>query len=166
MYLYYLINIWKAKQSLLKKSLSHLAELAHLRVIVWSKFSSHLSEIPAKSSEIPPRRAGSLLIWTQLCFNKSFLRKVRSHLSGLAHLTEPAHLHMNSPLDLPYNTNHRSYELTMKCYQMLRNRDPPTRSASSADHLRPTTYPTTSLWLLPVEWLLILLHTLLVKSHF
>ena len=34
----------------LKKTLSHLAELAHLRVFIW-KISSHLGGIPAKSSE-------------------------------------------------------------------------------------------------------------------
>ena len=52
--------------------------------------------IPEKSSEIPLRQAGSLLIWTH--FYRSFLKKVRSQLGEPAHLTEAAHLHMNSPL--------------------------------------------------------------------
>ena len=41
------------------KTLSHLAGLAHLRVFIWTIFISP-SEIPAKSSEISPRRANSL----------------------------------------------------------------------------------------------------------
>ena len=40
MFLYYLINIWKTKQSWLKKTLSHLAGLAHLRVFIWKIFIS------------------------------------------------------------------------------------------------------------------------------
>ena len=61
-------------------------------------FSSRLGGISAKSSEISPRRAGSLLIWTHYIFIRVSLRKVRSHLGEKARLTEPAHLHMNSPL--------------------------------------------------------------------
>ena len=57
----------------------------------YGKFSSRLGEISAKSSEISPRWAGSLLIWTYYIFIRVSLRKVRSHF-------EPAHLHMNSPL--------------------------------------------------------------------
>ena len=58
-------------------------------------FHLNLSEIPAKSSEIPPRRAGSLLIRTHYVFIGD--SKVRSHLGEPAHLTWPAHLHMDSP---------------------------------------------------------------------
>ena len=63
----------------------------------YGKFLSRLGGILAKSSEILPRRAGSLLIGTHLCFHKNFLRKVRSHLGKPACLTGPAHLHMSSP---------------------------------------------------------------------
>ena len=66
----------------------------------YGKFSSHLGGILARPSEILPRWAGLLLIWTHLYFYKSFLRKVRSHLGELACLTGPAHLHMNSPLEV------------------------------------------------------------------
>ena len=58
----------------------------------------------AKSSEISPRRAGSLLILTHYIFIRVSLRKVRSHLGELARLSEPAHLHMNSPLMLCLRT--------------------------------------------------------------
>ena len=34
----------------------------------YGRFSSHLGGIPGKSSEIPPRRAGSLFIWTPYIF--------------------------------------------------------------------------------------------------
>ena len=71
-------------------------------------FSSRLGGISAKSSEVSPRWAGSLLIWTHYIFVRVSLRKVRfffffsiwvrSHLGEIARLTEPAHLHMNSPL--------------------------------------------------------------------
>ena len=37
---YYLINIWNAKQSWLKKTLSHTVQLAHLRVFIWKIFIS------------------------------------------------------------------------------------------------------------------------------
>ena len=67
MFLYYLINIWKVKQNWLKKMLSHLAGLAHC-VCSYGNFSSHLRGIPAKSSEIAPRRLGSLLIRTYYTF--------------------------------------------------------------------------------------------------
>ena len=40
MFLYCLINIRKTKQSWLKKTLSHLAGLAHLRVFIWKIFIS------------------------------------------------------------------------------------------------------------------------------
>ena len=54
---YYLINILKAKQSLLKKT---LAGLTYLRVFIW-KLSSRLGGIPAN--------------------------QVRSHLGGLPHFS-------------------------------------------------------------------------------
>ena len=69
----------------LKKTLSRLAVLAHLRVFIWKIF------ISAKSCEISPRRTGS-------SYERIILRKARSHLGEIARLTEPAHLHMNSPL--------------------------------------------------------------------
>ena len=68
----------------LKKTLSRLAGLAHLRVFIWKIF------ISAKSCEISPRRTGS-------SYERIILRKARSHLGELARLTEPAQLHMNSP---------------------------------------------------------------------
>ena len=40
MFLYYLVSIWKTKQSLLKKTLSRPAELAYLRVFIWKIFIS------------------------------------------------------------------------------------------------------------------------------
>ena len=40
MFLYCLINLWKVKQKWLKKMLSHLAGLVHLRVFIWKIFIS------------------------------------------------------------------------------------------------------------------------------
>ena len=57
---------------------------------LYRKFSSRLGGISAKSSEISPKLAGSLLIWIHVYFHKSFLRKVRSHLGNLARLTGSA----------------------------------------------------------------------------
>ena len=48
MFLYYLINIWKTKQSWLKKTLSCIAGLAHLCMSLWKIFISpgwHLGKI-------------------------------------------------------------------------------------------------------------------------
>ena len=61
------------------------------------KFSSHLNRIPAKSREIPPRQASSLLIWTYYVFIRSFLKKARSHLGEPANLTGPAQFYMKCP---------------------------------------------------------------------
>ena len=66
----------------------------------YGKILSSLGGISAKSSEISPRRAGSLLLLTHYIFIRVSLRKVRSHLGELARLSEPAHLHLNSPLML------------------------------------------------------------------
>ena len=64
----------------------------------YKTFLSDLGGIPGKSSEIPPRWAGSLLIWPRHIFIGVFLKKARSHLSEPAHVTWPAHPHKNSPL--------------------------------------------------------------------
>ena len=61
-------HLFKNKKNSLKKTLSHLAGLVHLRSCSYGKFSSHIGAIPAKSSEIPPRRADSLFIWTHYIF--------------------------------------------------------------------------------------------------
>ena len=67
----YLINIWKVKQNWLKKMVSHLAGLAPgwpTWACSYGKFSFQLGRIAAISSEIQPRRTGSLLIWTHYIF--------------------------------------------------------------------------------------------------
>ena len=97
MFLYYLIKIWKTKQSWLNKFLSRLAGLAHLHVFIRKIFISpwwdrgkikwDLTYAGWHASHVNP-----------LYFYKSFLRKVRSHLGELARLTGPAQLDMNSPL--------------------------------------------------------------------
>ena len=92
MFSYYLINIWK-KRNWLKKTLSHLSWLAHLHMFISKIFIS--PRIPVKSSDIPPTRAGSLLIWTHYTFIEVFLKKVRSHLAIPVHLSRPAHLYTN-----------------------------------------------------------------------
>ena len=91
MFLYYLINVWKKKQSWLKETLSRYPALPDWSTYACSygRFSSCLGGISEKSSEISPRRAGSLLIWTHYIFVRVSLRKVRSHLGELARLTEP-----------------------------------------------------------------------------
>ena len=118
MFLYYLINIWKVKQNWLKKMLSHPAGLAHLRVFIWKIFSSDLGVIPAKSSEIPPRRSGSLLIWIHI-FCKSFLRKVTSYLGEPARLTGPAHLHRLHFLLLNENIGSKWPESTRYVFKQI-----------------------------------------------
>ena len=89
MFLYYLINIWKTKQSWLKETLCRLAGWPTC-ACPDGGFSSRLGRISAKSTEILPRWAGSLLIWTHLYFYMSFFRKVRSHLGEIA--PQPSHL--------------------------------------------------------------------------
>ena len=97
MFLYYLINIWKAKQNCLKKILSHLAGLAHSRVFIWKIFISPRWD-PSKIKWDPTWAGWLTSHMNTLYFYKSFLRKVRSHLGEPARLTGPAHLHMRSLL--------------------------------------------------------------------
>ena len=73
--------------------------LLGLATCAWScaNFLFHFAGILLKQSEISPRWAGSLLIWTH-CFLYSFSKKVRSHLGESTHKMGSAHLHVNSPL--------------------------------------------------------------------
>ena len=104
----FLINIWKIKLSQLKKTLSRLALPGWPTcTCLYGKFSSRLGGMSAKLSEISPRQAASLLIWTHYIFIRVSLRKVRSHLGELACLTEPAHLYMNSPLESSWIETYR-----------------------------------------------------------
>ena len=66
MFLHYLINVWKTKQSWLKKTPALRGWLTC--TCSYGKCSSRLGEISAKSSEISPMRAGSLLIWAHYIF--------------------------------------------------------------------------------------------------
>ena len=94
MFLYYLINIWKIKQSSLKKTLSHLTGLTHLRGLIWNIFTSPVRD-PDKIKQYPISAAWLTFHMNTLYFYRSFLRKVRSRLGELARLTGPAHLQIN-----------------------------------------------------------------------
>ena len=54
------------------------------------KFPSRLAEISAVSGEISVKRAGPLLMWTQVAFLVLIIMQLRSHLGGPARFTEPA----------------------------------------------------------------------------
>ena len=105
---FFLINIWKIKLSQLKKIISRLALLSWPTcTCLYGKFSSRLGGMLGKLTEISPRQAASLLIWMHYIFIRDSLRKVGSHLGELACLTEPAHLHMNSPLESSWIETYR-----------------------------------------------------------
>ena len=95
-FLYYLINIWERNQNWLKKTLSHLSGLAHLCVFKWKIFILPKGD-PGKV-KWDPTYAGLLTSHMNTYFYKSFLRKVICHLGEPAHLSGPAHFHMNSPI--------------------------------------------------------------------
>ena len=85
------------KQSWLKKTLSHLTRLAHLCVFIRKIFISPRWD-PGKIKWDPTLAGWLTSHMNTLYFYTSFLKKVRSYLGEPAHLTGPAHLHMNSPL--------------------------------------------------------------------
>ena len=62
MLLYYLINIWKAKQNEAKVKQNKADKRKLSCACLYGKFSFCLGGIPAKSSEITSRQDGSLLI--------------------------------------------------------------------------------------------------------
>ena len=73
------------KKKLIKKTLSHLAGLAHLSRFIW---------------------AGALVYFSYehiIFFYKSFVKTMTSHLGETAHLTGPVHLHTNSPKENTWN---------------------------------------------------------------
>ena len=116
MFLYYLINIWKTKQSWLKKTLSRLAWLAHLREFIWKIFISPRRDLDRIKWDIT--QAGWLAShMNTLYFYKNFLRKVRSQLDELVRLTGPAHLHMNNPSK--EQTNYAFYRLLQSCLSLI-----------------------------------------------
>ena len=56
----------------------------------YGKFPSRLAENSVVSGEISVKRAGSLLMWTQVAFLVLIIMQLRFHLGGLARFTEPA----------------------------------------------------------------------------
>ena len=102
MFLYYSINIWK--KNWLKKTLSHLARLAHLCVFILKILISPRWD-PGKIKSDPTKAGWLTSHMNTLYFYKSFLKKVRYHLSKPARLTGPAHLHVNNPLEVLRNKN-------------------------------------------------------------
>ena len=80
----------------LEKNLSHLAGLAHLRMFIWTVLISPGWD-PSKIKCYHTWAGWLTSHMNTLCFYRSFLKKVRSHLGQATHLTRPVHLHMSSP---------------------------------------------------------------------
>ena len=116
MFLYYLINIWKTKQSWLKKTLSALPGWPTC-ACSYGKFSSRLDGMSARSSEISPWQAGSLLIWTHYIFIRVSLMKVSPRRANPPNraISPPYKQPLNGKcLRLIYNDKHST------CHELLK----------------------------------------------
>ena len=85
-YTNYLINIWKKIINWLKKTLSHLAGLAHLRVFIWKIFISSRWN-PSKIKWDPTMVGSRTSHMNTSYFYKGFVKTVRSKAGEPVHLT-------------------------------------------------------------------------------
>ena len=98
MFLYYLINFWKEKQNWLKKILSHVAGMAHLRVFIWKILISSRWDLGKIKWDLT--QAGWLASHMNvLYFNKSFFEEGEISLRPAS----PPNRSSSPPYKQPFN---------------------------------------------------------------
>ena len=102
----------KSKTKLVKENSIPPCRLAHLPVFIWKILISPRWN-PGKIKWDPTKAGWPTSHMNTSYFNRSFLKKVRSHLGEPANQTGPAHLHMNSPL-ICYATKSFKLKVTIR----------------------------------------------------